>query len=71
MEELDEVSEAALQAGEDRPADHDHGGVALTEEALGEHLRHQHRMDAPTGLSLSTLQGMHDRFHGEAHAIDE
>lgn len=71
MEELDEVSEACLQEGEDRPADHDHDAVALTEDSLGDHLRSDHRVDAPTGLSLSTLQGMHDRFHGEAHAIDE
>lgn len=70
MDELDEVSEACLQEGEDRPADHDHEGVVLTDESLGEHLRTAHEMDAPSGLSLSTLQGMHDRFHGEAHAAD-
>ena len=68
---MEEVPEAVLQRGEERPADHHHDDVALTERSLLEHLGTAHRTDAPDGLSLSTLQGMHDRFHGEAHAIDE
>lgn len=71
MEELEEVSEACLQEGEDHPADHDHATVAPTEESLADHLASAHGVRPPAGLSLSTLEGMHDRFHGAAHAIDD
>lgn len=71
VEEGDEVPESSLQAAEGRPADHDHDGVDLTDESLAEHVASAHGVDIPDGLSFSTLQGMHDRFHGEAHAIDD
>ena len=64
----DEVTEEQLQAGEDAPADHTHDGVDMTEESLAEHLVSGHRVEIPDGLSTGTLQGMHDRFHGETHA---
>ena len=64
----DEVTEAELRAGEAAPADHAHGDVAITEESLADHLVSEHHVDIPSGLSTGTLQGMHDRFHGETHA---
>jgi hypothetical protein len=71
VKELGEVPEERLQRGEAQPADHHHDDVALAEEAMEEHLVSDHRVDVPEGLSLGTLEGMHDRFHGEAHAIDD
>lgn len=58
-------------AGERAPTDHDHDGVDLTEESLAEHLISGHGIDVPDPLSTGTLQGMHDRFHGEAHATED
>lgn len=67
----DEVSEEQLLEGEEAPADHDHDGVDLTAESLWDHLAYEHAVAVPDGLSPGTLQGMHDRFHGEAHAADD
>lgn len=67
----DQVSEEQLLEGEEAPADHDHEAVEPTAESVWDHLAYEHAVAVPDGLSLSTLQGMHDRFHGEAHAADE
>jgi hypothetical protein len=63
-----EVTEEQLQVAEAAPADHHHGGVVITEESLAEHLRGEHGVDLPAELSTGTMQGMHDRFHGEKDA---
>jgi hypothetical protein len=68
---VDEVPEERLQEGEERPADHSHSAVEVTSDSLHEHLVSKHATDVPEGLSFGALQGMHDRFHGEAHAVDE
>ena len=68
---MDPVPEEGLQAGEERPADHDHAGVELAHDSLRDHLAFEHMTVAPDGLSYGALAGMHDRFHGEAHAADE
>jgi hypothetical protein len=68
---MDEMPEERLRAGEDRPANHDHEGVGLTEESLSAHLTLEHETVVPEGLSFGALRGMHDRFHGEAHATDD
>jgi hypothetical protein len=68
---VDEVSEEELSAGETRPTDHDHDGVDVTEESLSDHLAGEHHVDAPEGLSSGALRGVHDRFHGEAHATED
>ena len=68
---MEEVPEARLQAGEDRRWDHDHGGVDVTDESLTDHLAGEHDTEVPDGLSFGALRGMHDRFHGEAHAVDD
>lgn len=65
------MSEDQLQDAEHGPADHHHDGLAPTGDALLEHLAAAHGVDVPDRLSTGTLQGMHDRFHGEAHAADD
>lgn len=67
MEE-EEVTEQQLQAAEAAPTDHHHDEVVITEESLADHLISAHRVDVPAGLSTGTMQGMHDRFHGETDA---
>jgi hypothetical protein len=57
--------------GEQGPVDHTHERVEIGEEALAGHLASNHRMVVPEGLSFGALRGMHDRFHGEAHATDD
>lgn len=64
------MTEDVLEAGEAAPADHHHDAVDTTEESLADHLISSHQVEIPNGLSTGTLQGMHDRFHGEAHAVD-
>lgn len=71
MEAAEEVPEERLQEGERRTTDHHHEGVAITNEALEEHLVSEHGIEVREGLSLATLRGMHDRFHGEAHAVED
>jgi hypothetical protein len=66
-----EVSEEVLEAGESSHTDHDHDGVEPSEDALGAHLVSDHAADIPEGLSGGTLRGVHDRFHGEAHATED
>jgi hypothetical protein len=68
---MEEVPEAQLQEGEARPVHHDHEGVGVTHESLAEHLARGHQMEVPDELSFGALRGMHDRFHGEAHATDD
>lgn len=65
------ITEQQLQAGERQPADHHHDEVEVDEESLAGHLASEHRTEVPDGLSFSTMQGIHDRFHGEAHALDD
>lgn len=67
----EQVSEEQLLAGERSAPDHDHEGVGVTEASLADHLVSGHGMDVPEALSFGALQGLHDRFHGEAHAIDD
>lgn len=66
-----EVSEEVLEAGERSHTDHDHAGVEPSEEALGAHLMSDHAVEIPEGLTEGTLRGVHDRFHGEAHATED
>ncbi len=67
----EEITEEQLQAGERSRTDHVHDGIEISEEALAAHLSSDHAVDLPDGLSFGALQGLHDRFHGEAHAIDD
>jgi hypothetical protein len=69
--DMDQVPEERLQVGEQTPANHSHDGVELTDDSLREHLAADHMTVAPEGLSFGALQGIHDRFHGEAHAADD
>lgn len=62
------MTERQLQAAEAAPTDHRHDEVVITEESLADHLTSEHGVDIPGGLSAGTMQGMHDRFHGETDA---
>jgi hypothetical protein len=68
---MDEVPEERLRAGEEGGRSHDHEGVNVAEESLEVHLASDHHMALREGLSLGALRGIHDRFHGEAHAADD
>ncbi len=70
MEE-EEITEEQLQAGERSRTDHVHDEVVIREDSLAEHLCSEHAVELPDGLSFGALRGLHDRFHGEAHAIDD
>lgn len=70
-EGVDKVSEERLRIGEERPTNHDHAGVEVADDSLRDHLVAKHLTLVPDGLSFGALRGMHDRFHGEAHAADE
>jgi hypothetical protein len=67
---MSEVPEELLRTGEVRPANHRHEGVDVTDESIGEHLISDHGLAVPAGLSFGALRGIHDRFHGQAHATD-
>lgn len=65
------MPEERLQVGEEQPADHDHADVEPSHDWLRDHLAFEHMTVAPEELSYGALRGMHDRFHGEAHATDQ
>lgn len=65
------VTEEALEAAEALPSDHFHDGIAPDDASLAEHLREMHDLEPEGSLSASTLNGLHDRLHEEAHAVDE
>jgi hypothetical protein len=67
---MEEVPEKRLQSGEQRLTNHEHEGVAVTDESLWHHLTADHRMLVSEALSVGALRGIHDRFHGESHASD-
>jgi hypothetical protein len=66
---MSEVPEDLLRVAEMRPTNHSHEGVDVTNDSLGEHLISDHGL-APGGMSFGALRGIHDRFHGKAHATD-
>ena len=64
----EELPEEEIERAEERPAAHDHGSLDDSEDALLAHLRSAHRLDTPDHLSLTTLEGLHDRVHDETDA---
>ena len=67
MSELPE--EEIEQAETTGSVDHVHVGID-DDDGLLTHLRMVHQLDTPD-LSESTLQGLHDRLHGETDAAEE
>ena len=63
---VEELPDAAIETAEGRAVAHSHEG--LGGDALLEHVRSVHRLDAPGHLSRTTLAGLHDRLHCEADA---
>ncbi|MBW3614005.1 MAG: hypothetical protein KY439_01665 [Actinobacteria bacterium] len=49
---------------------HSHELVSSEDATLVDHLARDHALEAPVGMSAATLEGLHDRLHGEAHATD-
>jgi hypothetical protein len=43
----------------------------MDDEELLDHLQLAHDLDAPDRLSRSTMQGLHDRLHGETDAASD
>jgi hypothetical protein len=68
---MDQVPEECLRAGEHGRVNHHHHEVEITEESLLDHLATRHATAMPETLSFGALRGIHDRFHGEAHATDD
>ena len=68
---MDELPDEEIAAAEVAPAGHDHDGVTTADDSLRDHLQTAHGLVVPAELSGSTLQGLHDRVHGESHAADE
>ncbi len=63
---MEELPEEEIDAAEDQPVAHDHS--PLDDDELLDHLRSRHRLEAPSDLSRSTADGLHDRLHGETDA---
>jgi hypothetical protein len=61
-----ELPDEAIEAAEQHPTGHGH--APMDDEGLLSHLRSAHDLDAPDHLSRSTLQGLHDRLHGDTDA---
>ncbi|MCA1845734.1 MAG: hypothetical protein LC792_21575 [Actinobacteria bacterium] len=69
MKKEQELPEEAIEAAEEQPAAHGHG--PFDDEALLEHLRSRHDLEAPDHLSRSTVEGLHDRLHDETDAAQD
>jgi hypothetical protein len=52
-------------------SDHDHERVSSQNDTLAEHLRQMHALEPPATLSRTTLEGLHDRLHEEAKALEK
>jgi hypothetical protein len=65
------VPEEELETAEAIPSEHVHDGVSSNDGTLAAHLRDVHRLSLETSMSAATLNGIHDRVHEEAHAVDD
>ena len=65
------VTDEELERAEARPSEHVHEGVSPNDGTLAAHLRDVHRLSLETSMSAATLNGIHDRVHEEAHAVDD
>jgi hypothetical protein len=69
MAEQQELPDEAIETAEEHPTEHEHG--PMDDEELLDHLQLAHDLDAPDRLSRSTMQGLHDRLHGETDAASD
>ena len=65
------VTEEELETAEAIPSEHVHEGVSPDDDTLAAHLRDVHRLSLEASMSAATLNGIHDRVHEEAHAVDD
>ncbi|GAC1353717.1 MAG: hypothetical protein NVSMB4_15430 [Acidimicrobiales bacterium] len=68
---LEPVKESQIEAAEAAPSDHFHDGITAEDGSLEAHVRDVHQVEMDAQVSASTLNGVHDRIHAEAHAVDE
>jgi hypothetical protein len=68
---VDELPEEAIEEAEGVEATHSHDAVSPEDGSLVEHLRAEHGLDTDVGFSRSTQEGLHDRLHHEAKAVDD
>ncbi|MBW3611943.1 MAG: hypothetical protein KY438_10525 [Actinobacteria bacterium] len=68
---MGELTEKKIEAVEEGGStNHSHDLVSSQDGTLSEHLHRVHGLDAPTTLSHTTLEGLHDRLHGEANSTE-
>ena len=67
---MDELPDEVIEKAEAANPTHSHDGIGADYDSLLEHLRSQHRLPADSGLSTTTLQGLHDRLHDETDAVE-
>ncbi len=68
---MEELTERKIEAAEEGGStSHTHELVSSQDGTLFEHLRRVHGLDAPTTLSRTTLEGLHDRVHAETGATE-
>lgn len=65
------LTEEELESAEAVPSEHAHEGISPNDGTLAAHLRDVHRLPLETSISAATLNGIHDRVHEDAHAIDD
>lgn len=70
-EALEPVKESEIEAAEAAPSAHFHDGIVAEDGSLEAHVRDVHSVEIDAPVSASTLNGLHDRIHDEAHAVDE
>lgn len=67
---VEPVKESDIEAAEAAPSEHFHDGISAEDGSLEAHVRDVHHVEVDGQVSASTLNGVHDRIHAEAHAID-
>jgi hypothetical protein len=72
VREGEPIPDEDVEAAETEPTPpHQHDREATGSGSLAQHLRRDHDLDTPEGMSDGTLEGLHDRFHSRRHAADE
>ncbi len=67
---VEPVKQSQIEAAEAAPSEHFHDGIVADDGSLEAHVRDVHQVEVDGRVSASTLSGVHDRIHSEAHAVD-
>jgi len=65
----EELSGPEIEAAEHRASAHRHDDVDAA--GLADHVRKVHKLAVPEHLSISTVEGLHDRVHQQGDAADD